>query len=221
MRMPIQGVLFDWRGTLVRDPDDAWWVRSALARLGRDTSDGEVGAVVDRLRHVRGLRAVIAAQAKADCSAEQHRNATMLWFSEANLDAALAETLYALDLEPVAHPAWIRPRSPDPSNPRPPKISPKPLMRIASESTPASCGDGRLREVAPKPQGLDFLQSQGPSRSCSLVISPLLHHYRAHHGIGSVQPCERTPRRHRRRPGQVQAFVAMDGVATFGHRLNT
>ena len=28
----------------------------------------------------------------------------MLWFSEANLDAALAEVLYALDLDPVAHP---------------------------------------------------------------------------------------------------------------------
>jgi FMN phosphatase YigB (HAD superfamily) len=30
----------------------------------------------------------------------------MLWFSEANLDTALAETLYALDRDPVAHPIY-------------------------------------------------------------------------------------------------------------------
>ena len=30
----------------------------------------------------------------------------MLWFSEANLDTAFAEALYALDLEPIAHPLF-------------------------------------------------------------------------------------------------------------------
>ena len=104
--MPIRGVLFDWRGTLVRDPDDAWWVRSALARLERSTSDAEVAEVVDRLQVARELPTVVGAQTTADCSAGQHRTMTMLWFAEAGLDTALAETLYGLDLEPVAHPLY-------------------------------------------------------------------------------------------------------------------
>jgi HAD superfamily hydrolase (TIGR01549 family) len=63
-----------------------------------------VTEIVDRLREARELPSVVRAQATADCSAEEHRSATMLWFSEANLESALAEALYALDLEPVAHP---------------------------------------------------------------------------------------------------------------------
>jgi HAD superfamily hydrolase (TIGR01509 family) len=102
----LNGVLFDWRGTLVRDPDDAWWVRSALTRLEGGASDTAVAEVVDSLRGASRSQIVIEAQKTADCSAEQHRAATMLWYSEANLDAALAETLYALDLDPIAHPYY-------------------------------------------------------------------------------------------------------------------
>lgn len=102
--VPTKGVLFDWRGTLVNDPDDAWWVRTALGRIERGTDDAGVTEIVDRLREARELPSVVSAQATADCAAEQHRAATMLWFSEANLDGALAEALYALDLDPVAHP---------------------------------------------------------------------------------------------------------------------
>jgi len=102
----LQGILFDWRGTLVRDPDDAWWVRSALSRLERSASETAVVEVVDRLRGASQSQIVIEAQKTADCSAEQHRTATMLWYSEANLDAALAGTLYSLDLDPIAHPYY-------------------------------------------------------------------------------------------------------------------
>jgi len=77
MTVPIRGVLFDWRGTLVRDPDDAWWVRTALARLERGTNNIEVAEVVERLQIARQVATVVSAQASADCSAEQHRNATM------------------------------------------------------------------------------------------------------------------------------------------------
>jgi HAD superfamily hydrolase (TIGR01509 family) len=102
--VPIRGVLFDWRGTLVDDPDDAWWVRTALERIERDPDEASVTEIVDRLREARQLSGVVSAMATADCAAEQHRTATMLWFSEANLDRPLAEALYALDLDPVAHP---------------------------------------------------------------------------------------------------------------------
>ena len=102
--VPTKGVLFDWRGTLVNDPDDAWWVRTALERIERRMDDAGVAELVDRLRQARELPSVVSAHARADCAAEQHRAATMLWFSEANLDSALAEALYTLDLDPVAHP---------------------------------------------------------------------------------------------------------------------
>jgi HAD superfamily hydrolase (TIGR01509 family) len=104
--VPTKGVLFDWRGTLVNDPDDAWWVRTALGRIERGIDDAGVTEIVDRLREARELRSVVSAQATADCAAEQHRAATMLWFSKANLDSTLAEALYALDLEAVAHPFY-------------------------------------------------------------------------------------------------------------------
>jgi HAD superfamily hydrolase (TIGR01509 family) len=98
--------MLDWRGTLVRDPDDAWWVRTALARLERSAGNAEVAEVVDRLRTAGETPTVTDLRATADCSAEQHRTATMHLFSEAGLDTALAETLYRLDLEPVAHPLY-------------------------------------------------------------------------------------------------------------------
>jgi HAD superfamily hydrolase (TIGR01509 family) len=99
-------VLFDWRGTLVRDPDDAWWVRKALARLQRNASDAEVLQIVEDLRAAGELPEVVEARAEADCSAEKHRTATMLWYSEAGLDQALSETLYDFDFEPEAHPLY-------------------------------------------------------------------------------------------------------------------
>lgn len=104
MTVPIRGVLFDWRGTLVRDPEDEWWVRSALVRLERIASSAEVAKVVDRLRVAGELPTVVSARATADCSPEQHRKATMLWYSEAGLDAALAKTLRARRAEAPSPP---------------------------------------------------------------------------------------------------------------------
>jgi len=99
-------VLFDWRGTLVRDPDDRWWVRSALARLQRRFDDREVTDIVERLRVASALPKVVSARAWADCSPEQHHSAAMLMFEEAGFDAVLAECLYGLDLEPASHPLY-------------------------------------------------------------------------------------------------------------------
>lgn len=101
--MPARGVLLDWRGTLVRDPDDTWWVRHGLARLGRETPDDLVTPIVARLQAALELPEVVRAQRDADCSADRHRAATMLWFAEAGLDPDLAESLYEFDLEPEAH----------------------------------------------------------------------------------------------------------------------
>lgn len=104
--VPIRGVLFDWRGTVIRDPDDSWWVRTALDRIGRTVDESEVVDLVRRLQAASKVQAVAEAQGGADCSADLHREATMLWYREADLDSEFAEALYALDREAVAHPLF-------------------------------------------------------------------------------------------------------------------
>jgi FMN phosphatase YigB (HAD superfamily) len=99
----IDGVLFDWRGTLVRDPELDWWVRTALRRLGEEPSEHRVFDVVSRLTDTEHLPELEEARTTADCSAEQHRGATMAWFAAAGLEPRLAECLYGLDFDPELH----------------------------------------------------------------------------------------------------------------------
>jgi HAD superfamily hydrolase (TIGR01509 family) len=99
----IRGVMLDWRGTLVRDPETEWWVESALRRLHREPAPQVVREVVAGLEATDQLPVVQAARRTADCSAEQHRDSTLLWFSEAGLDPALADCLYKLDFDSSAH----------------------------------------------------------------------------------------------------------------------
>jgi HAD superfamily hydrolase (TIGR01493 family) len=98
----IRGVLFDWRGTLVADPPDEWWVATALERLGRNRADAPV--LVEALDAASRIPQVAEQMRTLDCSASQHQAATMLWFRTAGLDDDLASVLYALDFEPQNHP---------------------------------------------------------------------------------------------------------------------
>jgi HAD superfamily hydrolase (TIGR01509 family) len=104
--VPISGVMFDWRGTLIGDPDDSWWVRTALSRVGRNPDESEVVAIVRRLQAASTLRVVAEARGRADCSADLHRNAAFLWFGAADLEPEVAEALYGLDREAIAHPMF-------------------------------------------------------------------------------------------------------------------
>ena len=98
----VRGVLFDWRGTLVADPPDEWWVGIAVDRLGRNRA--EVPGLVDALDAASELPDVVAALCDLDTSATRHREATMMWFRNAGLDDEFATTLYNLDFEPANHP---------------------------------------------------------------------------------------------------------------------
>ena len=98
----LRGVLFDWRGTLVADPPDDWWIRKAMDRLGRDTD--EVAGLVDALHAASRNNDVAHALRSVDCSADGHRQATMLWFRTAGLDDEFAAVLYDLDFDPENHP---------------------------------------------------------------------------------------------------------------------
>jgi HAD superfamily hydrolase (TIGR01509 family) len=99
-------VLFDWRGTLVDDPPDEWWVRAALERVGRDTGEGQVDAWCVALRNAAELPEVLNGEATCDCSFAGHREWSLSWFRLAGLDDELAHALYDLDLEAASHPFY-------------------------------------------------------------------------------------------------------------------
>jgi HAD superfamily hydrolase (TIGR01509 family) len=103
---PFRAVLFDWRGTLVDDPPDEWWVHAALTRTGRAAGDAQVAALAAALRETAELPEVRRGEASCDCSYDGHREWSLEWFRLAGLDEELALELYALDLEAASHPFY-------------------------------------------------------------------------------------------------------------------
>jgi HAD superfamily hydrolase (TIGR01509 family) len=102
----FRAVLFDWRGTLVADPPDEWWVQRALERTGRPASPEIVAGWCDALRAAARLPEVVVAMATMDCSAAEHRASSLAYFHRAGLDDEFAEHLYALDFEAESHPFY-------------------------------------------------------------------------------------------------------------------
>ncbi len=103
---PFRAVLFDWRGTLVDDPPDEWWVRAALTRVGRTPTEADVAALCSALQGAAEHSDVANGEATCDCSFEEHREWSLGWFRLAGLDDELADALYALDLEAASHPFY-------------------------------------------------------------------------------------------------------------------
>src|SRR5262245_18840001 len=102
----VQAVLLDWRGTLVHDPPDEWWVSCAFARAGRAVDADEVAQLCDSLRAAAQHAGVIDGEQTCDCSPALHREWSLSWFARAGLDDELAEALYALDFLPESHPFY-------------------------------------------------------------------------------------------------------------------
>lgn len=102
--LSIRAVLFDWRGTLVADPQDDWWVRRALTSIGRDPSPAEINEIVRGLAEAAELDEIKRAFLTADCSAELHRAASRAYFTAAGLDPEVSRALYELDFKPESHP---------------------------------------------------------------------------------------------------------------------
>lgn len=103
---PFRAVLFDWRGTLVADPDAAWWITTAAARAGRDLPDDEVAAISEAIAAAGRLPEVEEMVRVADCSASDHRRANLAMLQAARIDDELASALYELDFEPASHPFY-------------------------------------------------------------------------------------------------------------------
>ncbi|GAA4623695.1 HAD family hydrolase [Cellulomonas oligotrophica] len=97
----FDGVLLDWRGTLVVAPTWPWLVRTALARLGRDDDPAAVEVVLVRLRAADAARVESSA---IDTDAGEHRAAYADWFRAAGIDDDLASAMYACESTPALNP---------------------------------------------------------------------------------------------------------------------
>jgi HAD superfamily hydrolase (TIGR01509 family) len=102
----FKAVLFDWRGTIVRDPPIEWWVQHALLRLGRAADSRRVDELSSALYAAAELPEVFAAEVGCDCSFAAHREWSFMFFRRAGLDDDLASALYDLDLDPAGHPFY-------------------------------------------------------------------------------------------------------------------
>ena len=104
--LPYDGVLFDWSGTLVVDPEPGERLSWALRRLGRAHGSPDVDPLLARLASARLLPDVAAARSGYDCDARRHRAGQMLLFARAALDLELAEQLYSFDAHPENRPLF-------------------------------------------------------------------------------------------------------------------
>ncbi len=93
MAGPCRAVLFDWRGTLFHNEDDAEWIRASAASTVRALTTDEVKACVAMLSAAAEHPEVVAARQTTDCSAELHRAAVLLELRLAGFDDALAEAI--------------------------------------------------------------------------------------------------------------------------------
>lgn len=101
-----RAVLFDWRRTLVHDPDLSWWVTQALTSVGRPADDAAVTSIIQRVDHAFREPEYVEREPFLDTSAELHRTALMAAFEQAGLDPPLAKALYERDLDPASHPLY-------------------------------------------------------------------------------------------------------------------
>ena len=69
----LQGVIFDWRGTLVVTPPEVEWCRLALARLGRPADDAAAAALLAQILDAPAVERLWAAG--VDASVIVHRDA--------------------------------------------------------------------------------------------------------------------------------------------------
>lgn len=97
----FNGVLLDWRGTLVVAPTWPWLAATSLERLGRATDPAAVDAVLDRLRATDSTRVNSSA---IDTDADEHRAVYAEWFASAGLDEDLAAALYACESDAGLNP---------------------------------------------------------------------------------------------------------------------
>jgi FMN phosphatase YigB (HAD superfamily) len=98
----LQGVLFDWRGTLFTDEGDVDWVRNAALSIGRVLDDADVAGVVASIDGAEHDPAINSALQRCDTSLDVNRDAMLAWFRRAGLDDELARAVWLRDGDPEA-----------------------------------------------------------------------------------------------------------------------
>jgi HAD superfamily hydrolase (TIGR01509 family) len=97
-------VLFDWRGILVADPRDEWWLARAFEECGRPVpTASELSAIAMKIGGIGADPDFAQAMTQIDCSAARHAETSLQIFQEAGLDEELALAVYELDFRPECH----------------------------------------------------------------------------------------------------------------------
>lgn len=104
MGVPVDAVLFDWRGTLVVTLSLSEWVARALQQTGRDSSPNEVANVEAALVRATDHPDVQQNRDRVDESALIHRETYTRLFQVAGVDDELAEALYSVESNPAHNP---------------------------------------------------------------------------------------------------------------------
>lgn len=99
--MPVDAVLFDWRGTLVVTMPMSGWVKRALQQTCRDSSADAVARIEAVLLAAVEHPDVQDSWERVDESARVHRQTYDRLFRVAGLDDDLAEALYSVESNPV------------------------------------------------------------------------------------------------------------------------
>ena len=102
----FDGVLWDFRGTLFGDEDDATWIHNAGATIGRTLTKEEIAGIIERLGEAEARPEIEAALARSDISLEAHRKANLEFFAAAGIDDELAVAIWARDGHPDATSAF-------------------------------------------------------------------------------------------------------------------
>jgi len=98
-------VLFDWRGILVADPSDEWWLTRAFEECGRPLpAASELSAIAAKVNAISAGPELAEAMSQIDCSAAQHAETSLRILRAAGLDDDLARALYGLDFRSECHP---------------------------------------------------------------------------------------------------------------------
>jgi HAD superfamily hydrolase (TIGR01509 family) len=103
----VEAALLDWRGTLVADFPDSWWLERAHHVLGRRLLPDEIDQMAASLERAAMEADIERGFLTEDCSAELHREHNLKWFERAGLDEDLATALYELDFDSAHHPFYL------------------------------------------------------------------------------------------------------------------
>jgi len=98
----VEAVLFDWRGTLVLDAPETWWIERALKRVGQRRTSDEIERLADAIAEAKHHPDFVVGQEREDCDPVFHREL----LARAGLDHELAHALYELDFAAENHPFY-------------------------------------------------------------------------------------------------------------------